>query len=215
MFSQFFHLFIVFFNGSSVYPKTDWTYSQHSKDRVELAPGVVAMPNMSRKTIHSVHESEGSLSQTDFAHKETNTESTLAESYSNSNAQSDYKSRYTDLYSAQPKQLFNNNYDSDYEIYEKRTYTVSRWRRFTRSVTRIFTSIFTVFYYVYDVQTSWFAKLHKFTSRVMLLDTWLLCKSGQGNKAARLVALCLLPLLLLGGEFYHYFLKSDRPFLFS
>ncbi|KAJ8923336.1 hypothetical protein NQ315_001894 [Exocentrus adspersus] len=185
-----------------VYPKTDWTYSQHSRDRVELAPGVVAMPNMSRKTIHSVHESDSSLSQTDFINKETNTDSYLAEGYSSSKSQSDYVSKYTDLYSAQPRQLYNNNYDSDYEIYEKNTYTVSRWRRFTETVTRIFASVYivvAVFSYLYKVQTSWFAKLHKLTSRVMLLDTWLLWKSRQGNKPARLVALCLLPLLLFGG----------------
>uniref|UniRef100_V5GY35 Uncharacterized protein n=1 Tax=Anoplophora glabripennis TaxID=217634 RepID=V5GY35_ANOGL len=179
-----------------VYPKTDWTYSHHSKDRVELAPGIIAMPNMSRKTIHSVHSSDSSLSQTDFVNKETNTD-TVSESQSQS--RSDHKSWYADLYSARPRQLFNNNYDSDYEIYEKKSYTVSRWRRFTRSVVRIFTSIFTVFYYGYEVQTSWFAKLHKFTSRVMLLDTWLLLKTGRGNKMARLAALCLLPLLLFGG----------------
>lgn len=35
------------------YPKTDWTYSPFSKDRVEIAPGVVAMPNMSRRHISS------------------------------------------------------------------------------------------------------------------------------------------------------------------
>lgn len=33
------------------YPKTDYTYSPMSKDRVELAPGQVAMPNMSRRSL--------------------------------------------------------------------------------------------------------------------------------------------------------------------
>ncbi|CAH1645672.1 unnamed protein product [Spodoptera littoralis] len=33
------------------YPKTDYTYSPLSKDRVELAPGQVAMPNMSRRSL--------------------------------------------------------------------------------------------------------------------------------------------------------------------
>ncbi|XP_013169305.1 PREDICTED: uncharacterized protein LOC106119018 [Papilio xuthus] len=33
------------------YPKTDYTYSPLSRDRVELAPGQVAMPNMSRKSL--------------------------------------------------------------------------------------------------------------------------------------------------------------------
>ncbi|KAL4709917.1 hypothetical protein ACJJTC_003880 [Scirpophaga incertulas] len=33
------------------YPKTDYTYSPLSKDRVELAPGLVAVPNMSRRSL--------------------------------------------------------------------------------------------------------------------------------------------------------------------
>ncbi|XP_026725195.1 uncharacterized protein LOC113492096 isoform X1 [Trichoplusia ni] len=33
------------------YPKTDYTYSPLSRDRVELAPGQVAMPNMSRRSL--------------------------------------------------------------------------------------------------------------------------------------------------------------------
>ncbi|KAH1026037.1 hypothetical protein HUJ05_010626 [Dendroctonus ponderosae] len=66
-----------------VYPKTDWTYSQYSKDRVEIAPGVVAMPNMSRKTIHSLDgssqdyssfQSSESLYSGNVAHKNTNTD---------------------------------------------------------------------------------------------------------------------------------------------
>lgn len=37
----------------SVFPKTDYTYSQTSQCRYEIAPGVLAMPNMSRPSIHS------------------------------------------------------------------------------------------------------------------------------------------------------------------
>lgn len=37
----------------SVFPKTDYTYSQKSQFRYEIAPGVLAMPNMSRPSIHS------------------------------------------------------------------------------------------------------------------------------------------------------------------
>ncbi|CAH2037830.1 unnamed protein product, partial [Iphiclides podalirius] len=33
------------------YPKTDYTYSRLSRDRVELAPGQVAVPNMSRRSL--------------------------------------------------------------------------------------------------------------------------------------------------------------------
>lgn len=37
----------------SVFPKTDYTYSERSKCRYEIAPGILAMPNMSRRSIHS------------------------------------------------------------------------------------------------------------------------------------------------------------------
>jgi len=37
----------------SVFPKTDYTYSQASKCRYEIAPGVLAMPNMSRRSLHA------------------------------------------------------------------------------------------------------------------------------------------------------------------
>ncbi|XP_047342999.1 klaroid protein-like isoform X2 [Vespa velutina] len=35
------------------FPKTDYTYSQKSQCRYEIAPGILAMPNMSRRSIHS------------------------------------------------------------------------------------------------------------------------------------------------------------------
>ncbi|XP_051157448.1 uncharacterized protein LOC127279253 isoform X2 [Leptopilina boulardi] len=37
----------------NVYPKTDYTYSRASQCRYEIAPGILAMPNMSRRSIHS------------------------------------------------------------------------------------------------------------------------------------------------------------------
>lgn len=43
----------------SVFPKTDYTYSQTSKCRYEIAPGVLAMPNMSRRSLHA--DNNGSI----------------------------------------------------------------------------------------------------------------------------------------------------------
>ncbi|CAH1999316.1 unnamed protein product [Acanthoscelides obtectus] len=175
-----------------IYPKTDWTYSQHSKDRVELAPGVVAMPNMSRKTIHAVHESDSGS----YVNKQTNTEA-----YMKSNAYSTSDAAY---YGYKPRVLFNNNY-SDECRYLERSSWYSYWSRIRRSVSKVFS--LTVFYYAlsilhytFTVQTKWFAKLHQLTSRVMLFDTWLLWKTrSNSNKSSKLVLLCLLPLLLFGG----------------
>lgn len=151
------------------------------------------MPNMSRKTIHSVHDSDSS-SYSNYVNKETNTESLL----SKSNSYSTSASAYQEL---RPRKLFNNNYEDTYEVYEKHTtYKYSYWSRFKRTVTTVFTSILSIFYYTFAVQTWWFSKLHNLTSKVMLLDTWLLWKSHAGNKTSKLVALCLVPLLLLGGK---------------
>lgn len=50
---------------SSVFPKTDYTYSQKSQCRYEIAPGVMAMPNMSRRSIHSdTSSTHGSIPST-------------------------------------------------------------------------------------------------------------------------------------------------------
>ncbi|CAH1154390.1 unnamed protein product [Phaedon cochleariae] len=136
------------------------------------------MPNMSRKTIHSVHSEDSSFA--DFAHKETNTEAYLRQ-------QQEYR----------PRQLFNNNHE--YETRKKVSYTYSQWLRIRRTLVTVITSFVSMCHFFLRVQTSWFAKLHQFTSRVMLLDTWLLWKNGNSNKTAKLMALCLVPLLLLGG----------------
>lgn len=44
----------------SVFPKTDYTYSPTSQCRYEIAPGVLAMPNMSRRSIH-VNDNESTV----------------------------------------------------------------------------------------------------------------------------------------------------------
>ncbi|XP_020708923.1 klaroid protein-like isoform X2 [Athalia rosae] len=49
----------------NVFPKTDYTYSQKSQCRYEIAPGVMAMPNMSRRSIHSdTSSTHGSIPST-------------------------------------------------------------------------------------------------------------------------------------------------------
>ncbi|KAL6264084.1 hypothetical protein P5V15_004163 [Pogonomyrmex californicus] len=40
----------------NVFPKTDYTYSPTSQCRYEIAPGILAMPNMSRQPIHAYDE---------------------------------------------------------------------------------------------------------------------------------------------------------------
>ncbi|CAH0719537.1 unnamed protein product, partial [Brenthis ino] len=51
------------------YPKTDYTYSHLSRDRVELAPGLVAMPNMSRRPLSQARSLSGPVDEPDIAAK--------------------------------------------------------------------------------------------------------------------------------------------------
>ncbi|XP_011880580.1 PREDICTED: SUN domain-containing protein 2-like isoform X2 [Vollenhovia emeryi] len=46
----------------NVFPKTDYTYSPTSQYRYEIAPGILAMPNMSRRPIH-VNDNGSTVSQ--------------------------------------------------------------------------------------------------------------------------------------------------------
>ncbi|CAG9773898.1 unnamed protein product [Ceutorhynchus assimilis] len=162
------------------YPKTDWTYSHHSKDRVEIAPGVVAMPNMSRRTIHS-------LDNYNVSHKNTNTD------YTTSNI--GYRSQ--------------DSKNEDYFI-KRRTYTSThtRWSVFKQKVSTTIVSILTMFSFVYRAQTGLFSQIHRAASKVMLCDTYLLSKMS-GNKLTKLGVLCFVPLLLFGGfwllsDLYNY-----------
>lgn len=50
----------------SVFPKTDYTYSQTSQCRYEIAPGVLAMPNMSRRSIHADDNESSTVPQVSY-----------------------------------------------------------------------------------------------------------------------------------------------------
>lgn len=143
------------------------------------------MPNMSRKTIHSVHDDMG----VNFEHKETNTEAYLSK-MSNQSTDAEYSGSYLH------RRLFNNN---RYDQHQKSIYRRTVWSRITSSVLTVLTVTTTIFTYMFHTHVSWFSKLHKLSSKVMVMDTWLLWKN-PGNKSKKLVALCLVPLFLLAGE---------------
>lgn len=48
------HFFLLY--CCSKFPKTDYTYSRVSPHRKELAPGVIPMPNMSRRSLSTVRQ---------------------------------------------------------------------------------------------------------------------------------------------------------------
>lgn len=143
------------------------------------------MPNMSRRSLHSQERStEHLLSH----HKDT-----VDHSYTNYVGKSPRK--------YQPRTLFtNNNYNDGYE------YTVLSYKKNTwiSRIVRVFMAVFSVFYYVFEVQRRsllWFGKkVHKMASLVMLWDTWLLRRQPR-DKLPAILLLCLLPLLFFGGMY--------------
>ncbi|KAK5641345.1 hypothetical protein RI129_009892 [Pyrocoelia pectoralis] len=182
------------------YPKTDYTYSLYSKDRTEIAPGVLAMPNMSRRSLHGADYSNEFLR----SHKETNTnpvEANIAVTPSQS-----YRTTTEEITRFKQRNLFsNNNYDEKYqystytEHIKKQSFRSKIWNSFITIVTWITA----IFYYIFKVQSStciWVAKiLHRITTRIMLWDSWLLKSVRRRNKVTSLMALCLIPLLFFGG----------------
>lgn len=174
----------------SVYPKTDWTYSLHSRDRVELAPGVVAMPNMSRKSIHTQYSANNNVNS-DYYQTEISKNTILRSLDSSSEVHHDSRFNY----------ISNSISAESHKFYEKYTYDLTYWKQWIKIIiTSVFILPLSVFYHSLESQTFWLAQLHILTSRIMLFDTWLLWKSHIGRKSAKLLALCLVPLFLLGGK---------------
>lgn len=187
---------MVFF---SKYPKTDYTYSRHSKDRFEIAPGVVAMPNMSRR---SLHKYDSDLST------HTRTQKDDTDSYLSKDV--DFVGNYSHSSELKPKTLFtNSNYDDNHEYVLSRSRSYKTQKKVTiitriqTIITTIFTTMFSWVVRGYEKQNSGFIwlghKIHKFVSRVMLLDSWLL--QGQTKRVQSVLLLGLIPVLIFGGEF--------------
>ncbi|KAF5287508.1 hypothetical protein FQA39_LY04136 [Lamprigera yunnana] len=175
------------------YPKTDYTYSLNSRDKTEIAPGVVAMPNMSRRSLH------GSDASGDFivAHKHTNTE----ESYQHTPI---YSSNNEHVLRARRGTLFaNNNYNAKSKFSTEMHIKKSFFSKVTSVFITIFMLVFSTFYYIYRTHNFImikFAKvIHKVVTRFMLWDTWLLRSLKNKDKVRVLLAVCLIPLLLFGG----------------
>ncbi|KAH8272798.1 hypothetical protein KR018_000050 [Drosophila ironensis] len=191
-------------------PKTDYTYSELSPHRRQLAPGIVAMPNMSRKSLGNHDERINRMVQNNPSQEEF--------------IRRRYQSKYTE----------NLNYDSadEYDSALRDTAKQSWW--FVRLIQLIVTSVSTVWTRITSVSSSSkadayyarrqasqqsgllgkvsqsvgsaFASLYRyvylFIGSVLSLDTWLLQSSNPENKAKKrflILLLLLLPLLLLTG----------------
>ncbi|KMY91822.1 uncharacterized protein LOC6733275 isoform X1 [Drosophila simulans] len=192
-------------------PKTDYTYSELSPHRRQLAPGIVAMPNMSRKSLENHNDRVNYMVQQNPAQEEF--------------IRRRYQSKYT-------QQV---NYDSADELDATFGQQKQSWW-LIRLIQLVVSSITTVWSRVTNLSATettayqnYYAKrqqsqrvglwgkivqtiggglasllryLYVFIGSVLSLDTWLLRSSDAENKSKKrflIFLLILLPLLLLSG----------------
>lgn len=114
------------------FPKTDYTYSKLSQHRREIKPGVIAMPNMSRRSLEHHSERVAAMIRRDPAQE------------------SFFRSRYEALTALRKRSAVDSYYDSQDEtdlsfgINTSRT-TRSFFRRVVTTITSFFSAIFYFF----------------------------------------------------------------------
>ncbi|XP_017003864.2 klaroid protein isoform X3 [Drosophila takahashii] len=207
-------------------PKTDYTYSELSPHRRQLAPGIVAMPNMSRRSLENHNDRVNYMVQQNPAQEEF------------------IRRRYQSKYTQQQA-----NYDSADELdatFGQQQQKQSWW--LVRLIQLVISSVSTVWtrvtnisatetnayqnYYARRQQsqqvgflgkvgqaigggfTSLLRYLYIFIGSVLSLDTWLLRSSDAENKSKKrflIFLLILLPLLLLTGLFYYIHPNETFP----
>lgn len=203
-------------------PKTDYTYSELSPHRRQLAPGIVAMPNMSRRSLENHDERVNYMvnrnpTQEEFIRRR-------------------YQANYTHL-----------NYDSGDEIdntqFGQQQQTQSWWlvrliTTIVRSVSNVWTSITSISETETSAYQNYYAKqqrqkqhgliagsllsamryIYIGIASVLSLDTWLLRSSNTENKSKKrflLFLLMLLPLLLLTGEWRYIKICQNIRYIFK
>nr|XP_016941089.1 uncharacterized protein LOC108018141 isoform X2 [Drosophila suzukii] len=205
-------------------PKTDYTYSELSPHRRQLAPGIVAMPNMSRRSLENHNDRVNYMVKQNPAQEEF------------------IRRRYQSNYARQT------NYDSADELdatfgqkQNQSWWLVRLIQLVVSSITTVWTRVTNLSatetnayqnYYARRQQsqqvgflgkvaqsigggfTSLLRYLYIFIGSVLSLDTWLLRSSVAENKSKKrffIFLLILLPLLLLTGLFYYIHPNETFP----
>ncbi|XP_031631536.1 uncharacterized protein LOC116345911 [Contarinia nasturtii] len=210
------------------FPKTDYTYSKLSQQRREVKPGVIAMPNMSRRSLEHHQTRVNDMIRRDPAQE------------------SFFRSRYEALTTLRKRRAAENYYDSQDEtdisfgLNGSRSYIDSRsyFQRVITVITTFFSTIYyrttsifrreqpNVYYARYAepqkgiIRRSWdsicgaflsvFRYIYLCISSILFLDSWALQSSSKGNKKKGFLIglLILLPLLLLAA--WNLSEESDR-----
>lgn len=116
------------------FPKTDYTYSKLSQQRREIKPGIIAMPNMSRRSLEHHQERVNQMVRRDPAQE------------------SFFRSRYEALTSLRKRRAADSYYDSQDEtdfalgLNNSRSFSDSS-RSFFRRVITVITTFFSSIYY--------------------------------------------------------------------
>lgn len=113
------------------FPKTDYTYSKLSQQRREVKPGIIAMPNMSRRSLEHHQERVAAMIRSDPAQE------------------SFFRSRYEAFSATRKRTAMDSYYDSQDETDLSFGLNTSRTTRsfFRRVITTITTFFSTIFYF--------------------------------------------------------------------
>ncbi|XP_059620192.1 klaroid protein [Phlebotomus argentipes] len=217
------------------FPKTDYTYSKLSPHRREIIPGVIAMPNMSRKSLEK-HKERVNL----MALQNPSQESYIRARYESSRFAGAGRALHYD----------SGEDEMDLSQFDRRKYTqVYRETVFKRIYTRIITTIVTSWYWISrpfraSEKTAYYTDVHQSEQQksifrrlssaignsfmyafqrvylliawILLLDTWLLqskTEGGRHKKKFLWFLILLLPFLLFGALALSEEQKSVMQFL--
>ncbi|XP_052841359.1 klaroid protein isoform X3 [Drosophila gunungcola] len=205
-------------------PKTDYTYSELSPHRRQLAPGVVAMPNMSRRSLANHDERVNYMVQQNPGQEEF------------------IRRRYQSKYTQQANYDSADELDATFGQQQKQSWWLVRLIQLVvSSVTTVWTRVTNLSATETNAYQNYYARrqqsqqtgllgkvaqavgggfasllryLYIFIGSVLSLDTWLLRSSDAENKSKKrflIVLLILLPLLLLTGLFYYIHPNETFP----
>ncbi|CAK9802684.1 Klaroid protein [Anthophora quadrimaculata] len=115
----------------NVFPKTDYTYSERSQCRYEIAPGILAMPNMSRRSIHSNAEdfnqfSSDGLSDSGIYSGEASIEKEKGKTENCMQIDDEFHRSQSSNYDGRSKVQFKKTHREQYRCHREVIYTVPR-----------------------------------------------------------------------------------------
>ncbi|CRL00213.1 CLUMA_CG013487, isoform A [Clunio marinus] len=213
------------------YPKTDYTYSELSPHRRELSNGIVAMPNMSRRSLEKYHTRVENMIQ-----KNPTEEGFLRRKFL-SNANTSFQKRSADLQYDSADEIDVSKFRNSYQVRKQENFM----SRFVSMIRSMFVSLYDrtsqafslsrgrrsyypvrkqpgIFYKAFESLKKFllltFSKIYLLISSILCLDTWIVYNRSNNTMENRrrkrfmLTMLVLLPLLVLSGKLRESFKRE-------